>query len=40
MTLKKKAMENTVGNEENAGNKHFLLCPQCLEPYHKEKLSF
>ena len=26
-TLKKKALENTVGKEENAGNQHFLLFP-------------
>ena len=26
-TLKKKALENTVGIEENAGNQHFLLFP-------------
>ena len=25
MTLKKKALENTVGNGENAGNQHVLL---------------
>ena len=30
MTLKKKALENTVGKEENAGNQHFLLFPQCF----------
>ena len=27
MTLKKKALENTVGMEENAGNQHFPLFP-------------
>ena len=26
-TLKKKALENTVGKGENAGNQHFLLSP-------------
>ena len=25
--LKKKALENNVGKEENAGNQHFLLFP-------------
>ena len=30
-TLKKKALENTVGKEENAGNQHFLLFPQCFQ---------
>ena len=30
MTLKKKALENTVGKGENAGNQHFLLFPQCF----------
>ena len=39
MTLKK-ALENTVGKEENAGIQHFLLFPQCFQLYHKEKLSF
>ena len=29
-TLKKKALENTVGKEENAGNQHFLLFSQCF----------
>ena len=28
MTLKKKALENTVGKGQNADNKHFLLFPQ------------
>ena len=26
--FKKKALENTVGKGENAGNQHFLLFPQ------------
>ena len=25
MTQKKKALENTVGKQENSGNQHFLL---------------
>ena len=29
-TLKEKALENTVGNGENAGKQHFLLFPQCF----------
>ena len=40
MTLKKKALENTLGKGENAGNNHFLLFPQCFLLYHKEKSSF
>ena len=39
-TLKEKALENTVGKVENAGNQHFLLFPQCFLLYHSEKLSF
>ena len=39
-TLKKKALENAVGKEENAGNQHFLLFPQCFLLYFKKKLSF
>ena len=39
-TLKKNASENTVEKEENAGNQHFLLFPQCFLVYHKEKMSF
>ena len=32
-TLVKKALENTVGNGENAGNQHFLLLQQCFLLY-------
>ena len=32
-TLKKRALENTVGKGENAGNQHFLLLPQCFLLY-------
>ena len=39
-TLRKKALENTVGKGENAGNQHFLLFPQCFKLYHGEKSSF
>ena len=30
LTLKKKPFEYIVEKEENAGNQHFLLFPQCL----------
>ena len=40
MTLKKKALENTVGKGENAGNQHFLLFPKCFLLYQGEKLLF
>ena len=30
--LKEKPFENIVGKEENAGNQHFLLFPQCFYP--------
>ena len=36
----KKALENIVGKEENAGNPHFLLFPQCFLPYQRQKPSF
>ena len=39
-TLKKKALENTMGKGENAGNQHFLLFPQCFLLYLREKLLF
>ena len=29
--------ENIVGKEENAGNHHFLLFPQCFLPYKKQE---
>ena len=32
MTLEKEPFENTVGKEENADNKHFLLFP-CFLPF-------
>ena len=35
LTLKKKAFENIVGKEENAGNQHFLPFPQCFLPVLK-----
>ena len=33
-TLEEEAFENIVGKGENAGNKHFLLFPQCFLLYH------
>ena len=39
-TLKKKALENTEGKGENAGNQHFLLFPQCFLLCLRENLSF
>ena len=39
-TLKKKAFENIVGKEENAGNQHFLLFPQCFLHVQKQILIF
>ena len=35
-----KAFENIVGKEENAGNQHFLLFPQCFLPFTKQTLRF
>ena len=32
-TLKMKAFENIVEEEENAGNHHFLLFQQCFLPF-------
>ena len=32
-TLRKEASENALGKEENAGNEHFLLFPQCFLPF-------
>ena len=40
ITLKKKALENTVGKGENAGNQYFLLFPQSFLLYQREILSF
>ena len=36
MTLLKEPFENIVGKGENAGNQHFLLCPQCFLPFPKQ----
>ena len=40
ITLMKKALENTVGKGENAGNQHFLLFLLCFLLNQREKLSF
>ena len=39
-TLSKKPLENIEGKRENAGNQHFLLFPQCFQPYQRQKSSF
>ena len=39
MTLTNKALENTVGKEENAGDQHFLHFPQWFLLYQREKSS-
>ena len=39
-TPRKRAFENIVGKEENAGNKHFLPFSQCFLPYQRHKSSF
>ena len=39
MTVKKKALENTVGKGENAGNQHFLLFPY-FNTYLRQNSSF
>ena len=36
-TLGEKPLENIVGKEENVGNQHFLLFPQCFQPYQRQK---
>ena len=39
-TPKKKPFENIVGKEENAGNQHFLLFPQCFPSCPEQMLPF
>ena len=34
--LEEKPFENIVGKEENAGNQHFLLFPQCFQSYERQ----
>ena len=33
---RKKPFENIVGKEENAGNQHFPLLPQCFLSYETQ----
>ena len=33
---RKNPFENIMGKEENAGNQHFLLFPQCLLSYERQ----
>ena len=35
-----KSFGNIVGKGENAGYQHFLLIPQCVQPYQRQKSSF
>ena len=39
-TLNMKALENTAGKGENAGNQHFLLFPQCFILYQRKTSIF
>ena len=42
MTMKEKAFENTVGKQENAGNKHnqFFPFPTMFSTLHKTSFNF
>ena len=40
MTLSKKLYKNIVGKEDDAGNHHFLLFPQCFPPCEREISPF
>ena len=40
MTLRKEALENIVGKEENAGYQHFLLFSQNVFYYSQNKIQF
>ena len=40
MTQREKTFENIMGKEENAGNQHFLLFPQCFLPSSKTNVRF
>ena len=40
MTPTKKPFENIVGKGENIGNQHFLLFPQCFQPFTKQFSNF
>ena len=35
-TLKEELFENIMGKGENAGHQHFLLFPQCFQPFLKQ----
>ena len=35
-----KAFQNILGKEEDAGKQHFLLFPQCLLSYQRQKSQF
>ena len=35
-TFRKKTSEDIVGKGENAGNQHFLLFPQCFQPFQTQ----
>ena len=37
-TLGEKPFEKIVGKGENAGNQHFLLFPQCFQPFQTPKI--
>ena len=37
---KRRAFENIEGKEENAGDQHFLLFPQCFLPFSKQTKNF
>ena len=37
-TLKRKALENTMGKGENAGNQHFLLFPTVFSTLSKREI--
>ena len=39
MTVRKRALENTVGKGKNAGDQHFLIFSQCVLLYHREKFN-
>ena len=36
----KKPFENIVGKGQNAGHQHFLLFPQCFQPYQRKPAPF
>ena len=40
MSLRNRPFQNIVGKGENAGNQHFLLFPQNVLPYLRQKLLF